>query len=533
MANFILGTRGSLLAVTQSTIIADQLQRHFPQHQFSLKTIKTQGDIVIDKPLWQIDGKDFFTKELDQALNEKIVDFVVHSYKDLSTERPPEIKLAAITNRVFAHDVLLITKNTLRKIQNKSLTKLRIGTSSPRRQFLLKNKIKDFLPMGNTLDMEFINLRGNINTRIEKLQANKEYDVICLAMAGLDRLSAIENSFHKLETLLAGIELKLLPLSIFPGAPAQGALAIECLSDNAQMAHILSILNCLKTAKEVDQEKTIFKSYGGGCHLALGVHARAIDSHSISIVGSGLVNNNVISVNEVIPRIKISLAPNSNPIFLGLTKERFEELELSSNFFWDQTKTIIPLSTPVPSQHDQNNYFISSEHCLKNFVEQIPIDTEACIWASGAALHQKLSVLGYWVTGDNDSLGSSILTDIKKSSLNKLILKNKNLIHLSHQELKNSQLILWPTYQSSQSLDSCTKQFIQQLERCKIFFWTSFRQYLFFSRTFIFINKNDNYHFCGYGKTLQQFNENNISNIIPLPSINYFINYIQNQLHQG
>lgn len=143
MTIFTLGTRGSLLAVTQSTLVKNQLELYYPQHKFQIKTIKTQGDVVTNKPLWQLEGKDFFTKELDDALNLKEVDFVVHSCKDLSTERPNNIKLAAITQRTFPNDVLLITKEKLAQIQNKKLTNIIIGTSSPRRHYLLE-KFKVF-----------------------------------------------------------------------------------------------------------------------------------------------------------------------------------------------------------------------------------------------------------------------------------------------------------------------------------------------------------------------------------------------------
>ena len=107
-----IGTRGSLLALTQCGQIKDQLEA-LTQDRFELVVIKTQGDLVTNAPLWQLDGKDFFTKELDAALLAGEIDLVVHSYKDLGSERPSEINLAAITKRTFAHDILLIKKSTV------------------------------------------------------------------------------------------------------------------------------------------------------------------------------------------------------------------------------------------------------------------------------------------------------------------------------------------------------------------------------------------------------------------------------------
>ena len=138
-----IGTRGSLLAVTQCTLIANEMTKRTGA-QFELIKIKTQGDAQTDKPLWQMDGKDFFTKELDQALLQNEVDLVVHSYKDLGSDRPDGIGLATITERKFANDILLIRDETISQI--KDISEFNIGTSSPRRIVTAESTLKDFLP---------------------------------------------------------------------------------------------------------------------------------------------------------------------------------------------------------------------------------------------------------------------------------------------------------------------------------------------------------------------------------------------------
>src|SRR5437868_3658848 len=117
MQSYKIGTRGSLLAVTQSTLMKNELER-ISGDKFELVTIKTQGDEVTNKPLWQLEGKDFFTKELDEALLRGDVDLVIHSYKDLGSARPDGIKLAAITERKFAHDILLIPQQFVGQLKN-------------------------------------------------------------------------------------------------------------------------------------------------------------------------------------------------------------------------------------------------------------------------------------------------------------------------------------------------------------------------------------------------------------------------------
>src|SRR5690606_21785539 len=131
MTTYKIGTRGSLLAVTQSTLMKNELER-ISGEKFELVLIKTQGDQITNKPLWQLEGKDCFTKELDEALLAGTVDLVIHSYKDLGSERPQGIKLAAVTERKFAHDILLIPQKNVDALSNWEGDFI-VGTSSPRR----------------------------------------------------------------------------------------------------------------------------------------------------------------------------------------------------------------------------------------------------------------------------------------------------------------------------------------------------------------------------------------------------------------
>ena len=131
--HYKIGTRGSLLALTQCGQIKDQLELKTGD-TFELVVIKTQGDIQTSQPLWQMEGNNFFTKELDEALLKGEVDLVVHSYKDLGSVRPEGITLAAVTKRTYAHDILLIKNETIPTIKNR--TEFIVGTSSPRRVLL-------------------------------------------------------------------------------------------------------------------------------------------------------------------------------------------------------------------------------------------------------------------------------------------------------------------------------------------------------------------------------------------------------------
>jgi len=135
-----IGTRGSLLALTQCQQTRELLESRSGE-KFELVVIKTQGDQQTDKPLWQLEGKDFFTKELDEALLKNEVDLVVHSYKDLGSERPHGIELAAVVERKYGHDILLIPKKNIEALKAGTIKELIVGTSSPRRITNLENQL--------------------------------------------------------------------------------------------------------------------------------------------------------------------------------------------------------------------------------------------------------------------------------------------------------------------------------------------------------------------------------------------------------
>ncbi len=222
--HYKIGTRGSLLALTQCGQVKDQLEK-ITGDTFELVVIKTQGDIIQNAPLWQLDGKDFFTKELDEALLSGAVDLVVHSYKDLGSVRPEGITLAAVTKRTFAHDVLLIKNETIPTIATKK--EFIVGTSSPRRIVNIEKYLKDYLPSAaSDLSVKTKMLRGNVNTRIQKL-VDGEFDAIVLALPGIERLALTAESNKELTRLLKNVNFMVLPQSQFPSSASQGALGIE------------------------------------------------------------------------------------------------------------------------------------------------------------------------------------------------------------------------------------------------------------------------------------------------------------------
>jgi len=323
---FKVGTRGSLLAVTQCRYILQKISDRTGA-SFELIFIKTQGDQIVDRPLWQLEGKDFFTKELDEALAAQQVDLLVHSYKDLSSERPQQFCLAALTDRQFPHDLLLMSKQGLEKIQEtQGLThiSLKIGTSSPRRQTNLAVVLKDLLPYGDKSQIEFSSLRGNVNTRLKKLQ-DGFYDGIILAWAGLERLLSEQTAAAEILALVSELHVMILPLNENPPAPGQGILAIECLKneyrkDNQQLFSIIQHVHNSAVAQSAQIERQVFSSFGGGCHLAVGVFS---DHRSLKDCK-----------DEKDHQEDLKCSSNEQRFFARGTSDKFQGIPLAQSFYF-------------------------------------------------------------------------------------------------------------------------------------------------------------------------------------------------------
>ncbi|MES2427366.1 MAG: hydroxymethylbilane synthase [Bacteroidota bacterium] len=252
----IIGTRGSELALWQANFIKDSLAK--VNIQAELKIIKTQGDRLLNLSFDKLEGKGFFTKELEEELLAGTIDLAVHSHKDLPTENPPGLIIAAVSEREDPSELLLILKDCVDVKQKLSVKYGAIvGTSSNRR----KAQLLAYRP-----DLEIEDLRGNVPTRINKLR-EENYDAIMLAKAGVSRLGIDLSEFHVEE---------LTPNELIP-APAQGALAIQIRESDNELFLALQVLNHPDVAEELAVERTVLKLFGGGCHLPLGCYCRKED----------------------------------------------------------------------------------------------------------------------------------------------------------------------------------------------------------------------------------------------------------------
>ena len=244
-----IGSRGSMLALAQSTWVKQQIESCYPDLQVEMSIIKTSGDRVIDRPIAAVSGKGVFTKEIEDALLNQTIDIAVHSMKDLPTELPDGLAIVAVPVREDARDVLV----TKRGLKLADLPRgARLATGSLRRQAQL---------LRHRGDLVITPIRGNVDTRLRKLE-DGEADGLIMAAAGLKRIGRADRIGE------------YLPDEICVSAVAQGALAIEARADGG-LRELLGFLHDSVAEAETVAERALLRRLSGGCHVPIGARARA------------------------------------------------------------------------------------------------------------------------------------------------------------------------------------------------------------------------------------------------------------------
>jgi hydroxymethylbilane synthase len=256
-----IGTRGSELALWQAEYISGLIGKD----KTEIVIIKTKGDKIQNVSFDKIEGKGFFTKEIEDALLDNRIDLAVHSLKDLPTEGVPGLTVAAIPEREDPSDMLLINKDAFSPSNSLHLRNgATVGTGSVRRLAQLMNVCPD---------IEVRPLRGNINTRVQKLR-DGHYDAIVLAYAGIKRIGLDIQEFKG----------HVLPHETLVPSPAQGAIGLQARMDDRQTLRTVEPLNHHGTVLTVKAERSFLKHFGGGCHTPLGAIAY-LNGEKISLTG--------------------------------------------------------------------------------------------------------------------------------------------------------------------------------------------------------------------------------------------------------
>ena len=312
----IIGTRGSQLALWQAAYIKERLSQIGVESE--LKIIKTQGDIIQHLRLDKLEGKGFFTKELEEELLSGQIDLAVHSHKDLPTVNPPGLIIAAVSEREDPSELIIVHKDCVDIKKRLSLKhNATVGTSSNRR----KAQLLSLRP-----DLEFTDLRGNLQTRIQKLRDEK-YDAIVLAKAGISRVEMDLSDFH--------IE-EIPPIELVP-APAQGVLAIQIREANQELYELLQKIHDKKVAELIAVERKVLNLFDAGCHAPLGCYCRETDDGQFESWTS------IADDNEDFP----------NRLYLRATDTQNMADQIFAKF---QKERVLPKSVFITRDLDENSY---------------------------------------------------------------------------------------------------------------------------------------------------------------------------------
>ncbi|WP_027364223.1 hydroxymethylbilane synthase [Desulfotruncus alcoholivorax] len=260
LGEIIIGSRDSNLAMWQSEWVARQLRKYNPNHSFIIKGMKTKGDNILDVALAKIGDKGLFTKELEYALLEGRISMAVHSMKDLPTELPGGLTIGAICEREYPGDVL-ISKNGAKL--NELKAGARIGTSSLRRRAQLLNYRPDF---------EMIDIRGNLTTRLRKLQ-ELDLDAVVLAYAGIKRMG--------FEHLISDY----IPFNICLPAVGQGSIGVELRSDDSETMSLITGIDHKITRQAIEAERSFMRRLEGGCQVPIGALGRVENGGHLTLKG--------------------------------------------------------------------------------------------------------------------------------------------------------------------------------------------------------------------------------------------------------
>lgn len=287
-----IGSRKSQLALVQTYWVQEHLQKAFPDRTFEVHTMSTHGDKILDVALAKIGDKGLFTKELEVGMLQGEIDFAVHSLKDLPTRLPEGLVLGCVTEREDPADALVVHANH----QDKQIDTLPegavIGTSSLRRLAQLRHHYPH---------LTFKDIRGNLNTRLGKLDAG-EYDGIILAVAGLQRLG-MGDRIHQ-----------ILAPEVSLHAVGQGALGIECRAEDTEILSLLKALEHPPTAYRCYAERAFLRELEGGCQVPIGVNTTlqgdtlTLTGIVASLDGQNLVKDTLTGTADQAEQLGIDLA---------------------------------------------------------------------------------------------------------------------------------------------------------------------------------------------------------------------------------
>lgn len=466
--------RHSKLSLLQADIVEKKIRAAVPGINVQIEGISSRGDRENNVPLQTLEGKDFFTEDITHRLRSGQADIAVHSLKDLSSEHFFSHTAFAIPDRNVVHDIALFVPDIEEKIKEGKI--IQIGTSSPRREKMALTFLQKALPqLTDTIRIETKIIRGNVDTRLKKLDSG-EYDGIILAAAGLNRLLESESNSKYTADLLKGKKKMILPLMECVPAPCQGAIVVEADPANADVVEILKLINDPVLHRQCIEEKKTGLQYGSGCFQQFGVTTISCRDSELCYASGFDSNNNFFE----------SWSPQ--PDFNVEGKKLFSSTDFMAKFFSYG-------DIDLPERIEEPVIFIANHKAIRDKTVS-PLLKDKTIWVSGSRTWYELAKKGYWIEGGADALGLEWLQPIFETTL--VNIQQKDICILTHRDAIETWVHegwkVIPAYELLPVRDPAIEGAIRNAD---CIFWTSYQQY----QQYLSFLKKDVVHMCPSGKT--------------------------------
>ncbi|HEU4859286.1 MAG TPA: hydroxymethylbilane synthase [Chitinophagaceae bacterium] len=510
MENIRLIGRSSRLSLLQIDIVRRKIQSAFPDAKVEVIARSSKGDGLPDIPLHTVEGSDFFTEDIFNALTAGEADIAVHSLKDMSSEHFFGQNKFAVVDRDDTRDIAVFSNYIEEKIRRGET--IIIGTCSPRREEMATVFLKKALPqLSAQIKIATRSIRGNVETRLRKLNSG-EYDATILATAGLNRLLKSEDDAVAVRELLADKKLMLLPLIECVPAPCQGTIVAEAHFSNAKAIEVLKRINHGALHADCYLEKKIALKYGAGCIQKFGVTTLATKNGKY-LYAAGKDSEGTEFVKwDPLPEIKINGSLfSSTDVMKGFFDYNWlnEEIEIEKNVVFVSNYKAIQEPHLNPPQRG------GLASTLRN----------KTILASGTKTWFELAKQGYWVTASADALGFEFL--LSSLGMPVLNIDAKEILILTHE----AAVVRWrekgyDAISNYKLLPKNDKAIQESIAAAAAVFWTSFSQYEFYGK----YAKPGAKHLCAGGETAELLKQSGIEPVV-FPTIKAFDQWKKYSIH--
>ena len=477
--------------------MAEKLTHSFPELKIEHIYKKTLGDEDLNTPLNKMPDIGVFTNDIRNDLLNKVADIAVHSWKDLPVDLEEGTEIVGTLDRADMRDMIFLKKQSIGK---KDLT---ILSSSPRRERNLSSFLPSALPFKTQI--KFKDVRGNIHTRLTKLIEGSE-DGLVVAKAAIDRfMNNISEEFESDRKSILAMQTKLnwmvLPLSQNPCAAAQGALAIEAREEDEVVKEIIANISNNEIFDSVEIERTILKSYGGGCHQKIGV------SHEILETGKLLtVKGETEDGEELSER---SFNNNKEDYFHSVNDSNYFPRNKGEQRFFERKPSHDSLEALKKIKN--KGIYVSRSNAIES---SNLLDDSNIVWTSGVDTWKSLAQKGYWVNGTSDSLGEN-------NSPEESLFEEISWLKVTHKDNLDKDKEVLVSYELN-PLDVS-----ERLLECDYFYWMSASSFGLAIEKYPELK--DRNHACGLGQTFK-FIEKVAPQVTPFLDFDSWLEAVRNKI---